>query len=78
MPPLYTDTCFISQGTGQFKPAGGAKPHIGSVGRVEYVQEDRVEMVVVGTETARRAVRALRDTHPYEVVALFVCRCEEF
>jgi len=34
--------------------------------------------VVVGTETARRAARALRDAHPYEVVALFVSRCEEF
>lgn len=76
--PKYTDTCFISSGTGQFKPGPSAQPHIGTVGVVEYVQEDRVEMVVVGTERAKRAVAALRDAHPYEVVALFVSRCEDF
>jgi len=75
---LYTDTCFISPGQGQFKPAADADPHIGTPGVVEYVAEDRVEMVVVGTETARRAVRALREAHPYEVVAVFVVRCEDF
>ena len=32
--------------TGQFKPGPGAKPAIGSVGQVEYVEEDRVELVV--------------------------------
>jgi len=31
---------------GQFKPGPGAKPAIGSVGQVEYVEEDRVELVV--------------------------------
>ena len=32
--------------TGQFKPGPGTKPAIGSVGQVEYVEEDRVELVV--------------------------------
>merc|ERR1712000_669770 len=45
-PPKYTETCFISSGTGQFKPSVHADPHIGKSGVVEYVQEDRVEMVV--------------------------------
>ena len=31
---------------GQFKPGPEANPAIGSVGQVEYVDEDRVELVV--------------------------------
>ncbi|EXJ69363.1 uncharacterized protein A1O5_07399 [Cladophialophora psammophila CBS 110553] len=77
-PALYTDTAFISRGTGQFKPSAAANPHIGAPGQVEHVEEDRVEMVVVGTPTCRAAVQALRKAHPYEVIALFVARCEDF
>lgn len=77
-PPKYTDTCFVSSGTGQFKPAGHATPAVGQPGKVEYVLEDRVEMVVVGRETVTRAVAELRKAHPYEVVAYFVVRCENF
>lgn len=64
-PPKYTETCFISSGTGQFKPSVHADPHIGKSGVVEYVQEDRVEMVVVGTARVRNAVDKLREAHPY-------------
>ncbi|KIW59165.1 hypothetical protein, variant [Exophiala xenobiotica] len=77
-PPKYTETCFISSGTGQFKPSVHADPHIGKSGVVEYVQEDRVEMVVVGTARVRNAVDKLREAHPYEVVAFFVTKCEDF
>jgi len=68
----------MSTGTGQFKPAVHANPNIGQPGVVEYVVEDRVEMVVVGEESVRAAVRELRRAHPYEVVAYFVIKCEKF
>lgn len=75
--PKYVEAAFITRGTGQFRPTEHADPHIGSAGgQVEYVVEDKVEMVVVGTELMRRAVAALRAAHPYEVVAFFVTRCE--
>lgn len=75
--PKYVEAAFITRGTGQFRPTEHANPHIGSAGgQVEYVVEDKVEMVVVGTELMRRAVAALRAAHPYEVVAFFVTRCE--
>lgn len=32
---------------GQFKPGAGAQPAIGSVGQIEYVEEDRIELVVI-------------------------------
>lgn len=74
----YTETCFISGGTGQFRPSTAASPHIGRRGELEHVEEERVEMVVVGTRTVRAAVEALRAAHPYEVPAYFVVRCENF
>ena len=40
---LHSET-FIS--IGQFKPGPETNPAIGSVGQVEYVEEDRVELVV--------------------------------
>lgn len=74
-PPKYTHTAFVSQGTGQFRPSAHASPHIGTPGAVEMVDEDRVEMVVVGREVLRQAVKALREAHPYEVVAFYVVKC---
>lgn len=74
----YIDTAYVSRGTGRFRPTAHADPFIGNVGQVTFVDEDRVEMVVVGTAVVKRAVKALRDAHPYEVVALFVVKCEDF
>jgi hypothetical protein len=74
-PPKYTHTAFITRGTGQFRPSAHATPHIGTPGAVEVLDEDRVEMVVMGRDVLRQAVRALREAHPYEVVAFFVVKC---
>ena len=52
-------------GTGQFLPGDGASPAVGSVGAVEQVVEDRVE--VIAPARPRRAVlSAMRAAHPYE------------
>jgi putative NIF3 family GTP cyclohydrolase 1 type 2 len=58
-------------GTGQFLPHEGASPAIGSVGSVERVTEDRVE--VIAPAAARPAVlTAMRAAHPYEEPAFDV------
>ena len=58
-------------GTGQFLPHDGANPAIGSVGTVERVTEDRVE--VIAPASSRAAVlSALRTVHPYEEPAFDV------
>lgn len=75
-PPKYVDTAFVTRGTGQFRPSEHANPHIGKPGALEVLEEDKVEMVVVGKETIRKAVETLREVHPYEVVAFFVVKCE--
>jgi dinuclear metal center YbgI/SA1388 family protein len=61
----YDRCAWWTTGTGTFRPLAGASPAIGSVGAVEQVTEDRLEMVY---DRRRRAavVAALRATHPYE------------
>jgi dinuclear metal center YbgI/SA1388 family protein len=61
----YSGCSWSVSGTGQFLPGDGASPAIGSVGTVEHVVEDRVE--VIAPARARRAVlSAMRAAHPYE------------
>jgi hypothetical protein len=73
----YTNTCFQSNGTGQFKPSADSAPHIGNPGQLEQTDEIRVETICVGRKIAENAVKALKDTHPYEEVAYEVYRMED-
>jgi dinuclear metal center YbgI/SA1388 family protein len=61
----YDSASFTSPGEGRFRPLTGAAPTIGEVGRVEVVDELRVECVV---PRGRRShvVRAMLAAHPYE------------
>jgi dinuclear metal center YbgI/SA1388 family protein len=60
------DRCgWWASGTGTFRPLAGASPAIGSVGTVEQVAEDRLEMVYV-RRLRPAVVAALRAAHPYE------------
>lgn len=61
----YSHCSWSAPVSGQFLPHEGAEPAIGSVGTVEHVEEQRVEMVA---PAARRSavLAALRAGHPYE------------
>ena len=61
----YSHCSWSVAGTGQFLPHEGASPTIGSVGSVEQVSEDRVEMIAPSRLRAH-VLAALRGTHPYE------------
>ena len=63
------DCCgFGMAGVGNFRPLKGASPFIGAVGELEEVDEIRLEtLVVAGMESV--AIRALKESHPYEEVA---------
>lgn len=56
----YTECCWTSIGTGQFRPGDTANPHIGSVGTLEEVQEAKVETLCLGEDVAMKAVEALK------------------
>lgn len=60
------DCCsFDLAGKGQFRALDGANPHIGSLDKVEYVDEIRSEMIVKH-EDAKNVLEALNSSHPYE------------
>lgn len=58
-PGNYTEACFQSQGTGQFRPGSTANPHIGKAGELETVDEVRVETICLGRDVVVKAVEAL-------------------
>jgi len=64
----YDRVSWTSLGTGRFRPRDGAHPAIGAVGRLEAVEEARVE-VVLPRALRRRVLTAMRAAHPYEEVA---------
>ncbi|WP_423204964.1 YqfO family protein [Pseudomonas kribbensis] len=64
-------------GLGQFRPLDGSQPFIGEAGRVERVEEWKVELVV-GDELIHGVVGALKASHPYETPAYEVWRLEDF
>lgn len=61
----YSHCSWSVTGTGQFLPHEGASPTIGSVGSVERVAEDRVEMIAPA-RLRGHVLAALRGAHPYE------------
>jgi dinuclear metal center YbgI/SA1388 family protein len=73
----YTECTFRSAGTGTFRGGGEANPYLGEKGRLERVQEVRVE-TVVPAHAVGRAVDAATAAHPYEEVAMDVYSVEGF
>lgn len=67
----YEHASFSTPGSGRFRPLEGATPAIGSVGDLETVEEERVEVVLPRSRRAA-VVRALLATHPYEEPAFDV------
>lgn len=61
----YEQASFSSRGRGRFRPLEGATPAIGSVGDLEVVEEERIE-VVLPRSRRTAVVRALLAAHPYE------------
>ena len=61
----YSHCSWSVAGTGQFLPHDGASPVIGSVGTVERVPEERVE-VIAPARLRGHVLAAMRAAHPYE------------
>jgi hypothetical protein len=70
----YRECAFTARGTGQFRPVAGADPAIGTVGDLERVAEERVE-VMLHRDQRRDVVAALRAAHPYEEPAFHLVEC---
>ena len=73
----YEACSFETLGRGQFRPIDNANPFLGKVGKLEVVEEYKVEMICED-KLIKKAVEVLKKSHPYEEVAYEVYRLEEF
>jgi hypothetical protein len=71
----YEHCAWQTLGQGQFRPLKGSRAFIGEVGKLECVDEYRVELVCEDA-FIREAVSALKSAHPYEEPAYDVWRLE--
>ncbi len=72
----YSHASFSSLGIGRFKPLEGANPNVGQVGKIEEVEEERIE-VICPQEIAEQVIQAMKTAHPYEEMAYDVYKLED-
>lgn len=72
----YSHCSFQIEGTGTFLPGEGTDPHIGAQGKLEKVEEVRLEMVVPASRQSA-VIKALLAAHPYEEVAYDIIPLEQ-
>ncbi len=64
----YSHCSFSCKGTGRFQPEQGANPHLGTIGQLEAVAEERIETICDRTQLTA-VIAAMKLAHPYEEVA---------
>ena len=67
----YDFCSFSVQGVGRFRPLQGAHPAIGEVGKIEEVEEERIETVCHEGDL-EKILTEIRAAHPYEQPAINV------
>ena len=55
--------------TGTFKPSDKANPYIGEKNKIEFVEEDKLE-VICDINIVKRVIKTIREVHPYEEPAI--------
>ncbi len=64
----YSHCTYNLKGIGTFCPLEGTSPFIGTVGRLEQVEEVRIETIIKKQQSGR-VLQAMFEAHPYEEVA---------
>ncbi len=71
----YDCCAWQTAGHGQFRPLQGSSPFLGKTGKLEIVDEFKVEMRC-DQKNLQAAIEALKNSHPYEVPAYSVIKLE--
>lgn len=72
----YSHCTFGVRGTGTFMPGEGTDPYIGEQGKIEEVEEMRIE-TIMPEDIQARVVKAMIKAHPYEEVAYDIYPVEQ-
>ena len=73
----YSFCSFSTKGIGRFRPEEGAKPTIGRVGKLEQVEEEKIE-ITCDKEVLDDVISAIKRIHPYEEIAFDIWPLESF
>lgn len=65
----YDNCSFSSKGIGRFRGMEDSKPFIGEVGKIEEVDEERIE-TICPSEKLNEVLAAVKKVHPYEEPAI--------
>ena len=65
----YSFCSTSTKSIGTFIPNNNAKPFIGENNKLEYVEEDKLE-VICEVEKVKHVIKELRKVHPYEEPAI--------
>lgn len=65
----YTHCSMSTKCVGTFKPNDKANPYIGENNKMEFVEEEKLE-VVCNVSNVKNIVSKLREVHPYEEPAI--------
>lgn len=67
----YTYCSMSSKCVGTFKPNNYANPYIGKNNKLEFVEEEKLE-VICDVNVVKQVVSKLREIHPYEEPAISI------
>lgn len=65
----YTNCSISTKCIGTFKPNDNANPYIGKNGKMEFVEEEKLE-VVCDVKNVKKVIYRLKEVHPYEEPAI--------
>lgn len=67
----YDSCSFSSKGIGRYRGLEGTDPYIGEPGKLEEVEEERIEVLCL-FEKMDKVIEAVKKAHPYEEPAIDV------
>ena len=65
----YSHCSISTKCIGTFKPNDNSNPYIGENNKLEFVEEDKLE-VICPIEKVKSVISKIRDVHPYEEPAI--------
>ena len=73
----YDSCCWQTAGTGQFRPLENSNPAIGTLNKIERLNEIKIELVCAD-DLVKPAIQAMRLAQPYEEPAFDVWQLAKF
>ena len=65
----YTYCTMTTKCIGTFKPSDNANPYIGEKNKLEFIEEEKLE-VICDISIVKNVLKRLREVHPYEEPAI--------